>query len=58
MWSFSSWGENFLPRAEFPGMFSVTVSEAAVGRCSMKKVLLKIWQNSHENASDKVSRLV
>ena len=48
-------GGTFSPRAEFPRLFSVPVSEAAVRRCSRKNVLLKISQNSQENTYVRVS---
>ena len=55
--SFSFRAEHFSPRAEFPRLFSVPVSEAAVRRCSRKKVFLKISQNSQENTYVRVSFL-
>ena len=39
---------NFSFRAEFPRLFSETISEAAVRRCPIKKLFLKIPQNSRE----------
>ena len=42
-------------RAEFPRLFSVTVSKAGVRRCAIKKVFLKISQNSQENTCARVS---
>ena len=42
IWSFSFRAVHFSPRAEFPKLFLVPVSEAAVGRCSRKKVFLKV----------------
>ena len=48
IWSFSFGDEHFSRRAEYPRLFSVPVSEAAIWRCSTKKVFLKISQNSQE----------
>ena len=42
----------------FPGPFSVTVSEAAVQRSSIKKVSLKIYQIPQENTCVRVSLLI
>ena len=49
IWSFSFQNLNFSPWAEFPRLFLVPVSEAAIQRCSRKKVLLKSSQNSQGN---------
>ena len=57
MWSFSFRAEHFSPWAEFPRLFSVPISEAAIQRCSEKKVFLKISQNSQENTYVRVSFL-
>ena len=49
---FSAWAkrvENCSSRAEFPWLISVAVSEVAVGRCSIKKVSLKILQKPQGN---------
>ena len=46
IWSFSFRAVHFSPRAEFPRLFLVPVSAAAVRRCSRKKVFLKSSQNS------------
>ena len=43
---------------EFPRLLSVTVSEAAVRRCSIKKVFLKTSQNWQENTCVRVSFLI
>ena len=55
--SFSFRAEHFSPQAEFPRLFSVPVSEAAIRRCSRKKASLKISQNSQENTYVRVSSL-
>ena len=38
--------------------FSLPWTEAVVLRCSVKKVLLKIWQNSQENTCVRASFLI
>ena len=55
--SFSFWAEHFSLQAKFPRLFSVPVSEAAIQRCSRKKVFLKILQNPQENTYVRVSFL-
>ena len=57
MWSFSFWAVHFSPQAEFPRLFLVPVSEAAVRRRSRKKVFLKSSQNSQGNTYVRVSFL-
>ena len=42
----------------FPGPLSVTVSETAVQRSSIKKVSLKIYQIPQENTCVRVSLLI
>ena len=58
MWGFSSLAEKFSSRTEFSRLFSVTVSEAAVRRCSVRQVFLKILQNLLENTCVRVSFLI
>ena len=57
MWNFSFRAEHLTPRAEFPRLFSVPVSEAVFRRCSRKKVFLKNFAKFKENTYVRVSFL-
>ena len=46
IWAFSSVAKHFSPRAEFPRLPSLKVSDAVVRRYSVKRLLLNALQNS------------
>ena len=54
IWNFSFRAEHFSPWAEFPSLFSVPISEAAIRRCSRKEMFLKILQISQKNTCVRV----
>ena len=47
--------ENYLSKKNALKIMFLHTAEAVGGRCSVKNVLLEIWQNSQENTCGRVS---